>query len=233
MRSLFAPRTLKDSEEYSKLLGTFTHLARSKSRSHGRSSSTSVNTSEHGRPLMLPQELRALSSRKQIITIEGCEPILCDKAYFYEDPELVDRLVQQSPYLQGVMAKLAKTNRRRARFGFDPKLPDEDQMKHAAFVARELAAPVPKIDVEQWWRAQTQARRDQAVAMTATAQAVRDVREHEIGVLTAAHFENTSEIRASLFQLMPYLSEVLGNDATPQPRHDDTASARNPEGVQV
>ena len=53
------------------------------------------------------------------------------------------------------------------------------------------------------------------------------------GVLTAAHFENTSEIRASLFQLMPYLSEVLGNDATPQPRHDDTASARNPEGVQV
>ena len=233
MRSLFAPRSLKDAEEYSKLLGTFTHLARSKSRSHGRSSSTSVNTSEHGRPLMLPQELRALSSRKQIITIEGCEPILCDKAYFYEDPELVERLVQQSPYLQGVMAKHEKANRRRARFGFGPKLPNEDELKHAAFVARELAAPVPKVDVEQWWRTQTQARRNQAAATTTAADAVRDVREHEIGVLTAAHFENTSAIRASLFQLMPYLSEVLGNDATPQPRHDDTASARNPEGVQV
>ncbi len=212
MRNLFAPRTLKDSEEYSKILGTFTHMSRSRSRSRGRSSSTSTNETEHGRPLMLPQELRALSSRKQIITIEGCDPILCDKAYFYEDPELVDRLVRQSPYLQCVMAKLEKTNRRRAWFGFDPKFPDEEQMKHAAFVARELCAPVPQIDVERWWQSQNAARRAQAAVMASTAGAgksMRDVREHEIDVLTAAHFSNRSSIRASLFQLMPYLRDVL------------------------
>ncbi|CAG9255044.1 type IV secretory system conjugative DNA transfer family protein [Paraburkholderia caribensis] len=215
MRSLFAPRTLKDSEEYSKLLGTFTHLSRSRSRSRGRNASTSTNETEHGRALMMPQELRALSSRKQIITMDGCEPILCDKAYFYEDPELVDRLVQQSPYLQGVMAKLDKTNRRRAWFGVAPTLPDEEQMKHAAFVARELCAPVPQIDVEQWWHAQNAARRAQGAATTSVASAVRDVREHEIGVLGAAHFANRSSIRASLFQLMPYLREVL-----PEASHD-------------
>ncbi|MET3233781.1 UNVERIFIED_ORG: type IV secretion system protein VirD4 [Burkholderia sp. 1263] len=238
MRSLYAPRTVKESEEYSKMLGTFTHMARSRSRSRGRSSSTSTNESEHGRPLMLPQELRALKHNKQIITIEGCEPILCEKAFFYEDAELVDRLVRQSPYLQGVMAKLEKTNRRRAWFGFGPKLPDETQMKHAAFVARELCAPVPKIDVEQWWQTQNAARRaQQALVAEAAADAarqsagqareVRDVREHEIGVLAPVHLANRNSIRASLFQLMPYLREVLpetaaaaaavsGQTATPQ-----------------
>ncbi|MEM5373020.1 type IV secretory system conjugative DNA transfer family protein, partial [Paraburkholderia azotifigens] len=230
MRSLFAPRTLKDSEEYSKLLGTFTHLSRSRSRN----ASTSTNESEHARALMMPQELRALSSRKQIITMDGCEPILCDKAYFYEDQELVDRLVQQSPYLQGVMAELETTNRRRAWFGFAPKLPDEEQMKHAAFVARELCAPVPQIDVEQWWHAQNAARRAQGAVTTHAANVVRevrDVREHEIGVLSAAHFANRSSIRASLFQLMPYLREVLPGASPAAPGESNTVSPSFPEGA--
>jgi type IV secretion system protein VirD4 len=158
---------------------------------------------------MLPQELRALPKNRQIITIEGCNPILCDKAYFYQDAELVGRLVQQSPYLQGVMAKLEKTNRRRERFGFAPKFPDELQMKHAAFVARELCAPVPQIDVERWWQEQNAVRRAQAAEIAAAASPVRDVRGHEIGVLKAAHFANRTSIRASLFRLMPYLREVL------------------------
>jgi type IV secretion system protein VirD4 len=240
MRSLYAPRTVKESEEYSKMLGTFTHMARSRSRSRGRSSSTSTNESEHGRPLMLPQELRALKHNKQIITMEGCEPILCEKAFFYEDAELVDRLVRQSPYLQGVMAKLEKTNRRRAWFGFSPKFPDETQMKHAAFVARELCAPVPKIDVEQWWQTQNAARRAQqaAGAVRLSAGQARDVREHEIGVLAPVHFANRHSIRASLFQLMPYLREVLPDAAgaaasTADAQTSVTPSQSEPQGVTV
>jgi type IV secretion system protein VirD4 len=218
MRSLYAPRTVKESEEYSKMLGTFTYMARSRNRSRGRSSSTSTNESEHGRALMMPQELRALKHNKQIITMEGCDPILCEKAFFYEDAELVDRLVRQSPYLQGVMAKLEKANRRRAWFGFGPKFPNEVQMKHAAFVARELCAPVPKIDVEQWWQTQNAARRAQQAAAAADAASqsaglARDVREHEIGVLAPVHLTNRNSIRASLFQLMPYLREVLPDAA--------------------
>lgn len=221
MRSLFAPRTLKDSEEYSKMLGQFTHLARSKGRSRGRSPSTSENTSEHARPLMLPQELRSLSYRKQIVTMDGCNPILCDKAFFYEDPELVDRLVQQSPSLRRVMAGHAKTNARRAWVGFPPKLPTQREFEHAAFVARELAAPVPKIDVEGWWRTQTNARRHQTngdqdgIGAVGTfgdvrsAGEIREVREHEVDVLQASDLANHSEIRSSLCKLMPYLEDLL------------------------
>src|SRR5260370_40113130 len=107
------------------------------------------------------------------------------------------------------MAKLEKTNRRRAWFGFSPKFPDEAQMKHAAFVARELCAPVPKIDVEQWWQTQNAARRAQqaADAVRQAARQARAVREHEIGVLPPVPFANRHSIRASLFQLMPYLRE--------------------------
>jgi type IV secretion system protein VirD4 len=239
MRSLYAPRTVKESEEYSKMLGTFTLMARSRSRSRGRSSSTSTNESEHGRALMMPQELRALKHNKQIITIEGCEPILCEKAFFYEDAELVDRLVRQSHYLQGVMAKLEKTNRRRAWFGFGPKFPDETQMKHAAFVARELCAPVPKIDVEQWWQTQNAARRVQQAAAAAdaaiqSAGQARDVREHEIGVLAPAHLANRNSIRASLFQLMPYLREVLPDAAAAVSAQTAAPQSQpEPQGVTV
>ncbi|MFM0115175.1 type IV secretory system conjugative DNA transfer family protein [Paraburkholderia nemoris] len=239
MRSLYAPRTVKESEEYSKMLGTFTYMARSRNRSRGRSSSTSTNESEHGRALMMPQELRALKHNKQIITMEGCEPILCEKAFFYEDAELVDRLVQQSPYLQAVMAKLEKTNRRRAWFGFGPKFPNEVQMKHAAFVARELCAPVPKIDVEQWWQTQNAARRAQQAAATAdaarqSAGKARDVREHEIGVLAPVHLANRNSIRASLFQLMPYLREVLPDAAAAVSAQTAAPQSQpEPQGVTV
>ncbi|MFM0372723.1 type IV secretory system conjugative DNA transfer family protein [Paraburkholderia aspalathi] len=239
MRSLYAPRTVKESEEYSKMLGTFTYMARSRNRSRGRSSSTSTNESEHGRALMMPQELRALKHNKQIITMEGCDPILCEKAFFYEDAELVDRLVRQSPYLQDVMAKLEKTNRRRAWFGFGPKFPNEVQMKHAAFVARELCAPVPKIDVEQWWQTQNAARRAQQAAAAAdaarqTAGLARDVREHEIGVLAPVHLANRNSIRASLFQLMPYLREVLPDAAAAVSAQTAAPQSQpEPQGVTV
>ncbi|MFL9860585.1 type IV secretory system conjugative DNA transfer family protein [Paraburkholderia madseniana] len=239
MRSLYAPRTVKESKEYSEMLGTFTHMARSRSRSRGRSSSTSTNESEHGRALMMPQELRALKHNKQIITMEGCEPILCEKAFFYEDAELVDRLVRQSPYLQGVMAKLEKTNRRRAWFGFGSKFPNEVQMKHAAFVARELCAPVPKIDVEQWWQTQNAARRAQQAAAVANAARqsaglARDVREHEIGVLAPVHLANRNSIRASLFQLMPYLREVLPDAAAAVSAQNAAPQSQpEPQGVTV
>jgi type IV secretion system protein VirD4 len=239
MRSLYAPRTVKESEEYSKMLGTFTYMARSRNRSRGRSSSTSTSESDHGRALMMPQELRALKHNKQIITMEGCEPILCEKAFFYEDAELVDRLVRQSPYLQGVMAKLEKTNRRRAWFGFGPKFPNEVQMKHAAFVARELCAPVPKIDVEQWWQTQNATRRAQQAAAAAdaarqSAGLARDVREHEIGVLAPVHLANRNSIRASLFQLMPYLREVLPDAAAAVSAQTAALQSQpEPQGVTV
>ncbi|CAE6878400.1 hypothetical protein R69746_08887 [Paraburkholderia aspalathi] len=133
------------------------------------------------------------------------------------------------------MAKLEKTNRWRAWFGFGPKFPDETQMKHAAFVARDLCAPVPKIDVEQWWHTQNAARRAQQAAADAARQSAgpaREVREHEIGVLAPVHFANRHSIRASLFQLMPYLREVLP-DAAADAQTAVAPSQPEPQGVTV
>lgn len=101
MRSLYAPRTVKESEEYSKMLGTFTYMARSRNRSRGRSSSTSTSESEHGRALMMPQELRALKHNKQIITMEGCEPILCEKEFFMKTPNSSTGSCGKAPTCRG------------------------------------------------------------------------------------------------------------------------------------
>ena len=229
VRVLFAPRVTEDAEEYSKTLGTFTYLAKSRGRSRGKSSSTSENLSDHGRPLMLPQELRALKFNKQIVTMEGCEPILCEKAFFYEDPELVDRLVQQSPYLQSVMAGHAKKNARRERWGMPPILPNEAELKEAAFVLHELAAYIPPIDVEKWWKEQNDARRAQvATDKTRAAGAIRHVQAHEVGVLKAADFSNQSEIFRSLFKLMPFMSSVLSAPASESASPPSPAASASP-----
>jgi type IV secretion system protein VirD4 len=90
---------------------------------------------------------------------------------------------------------------------------------------------VPQIDVEQWWHAQNAARRAQGAVTTSGASAVRDVREHEIGVLGAAHFANRSSIRASLFQLMPYLREVLPEASRDTSGEGNAASPSIPEGA--
>jgi type IV secretion system protein VirD4 len=73
---------------------------------------------------------------------------------------------------------------------------------------------VPQIDVEQWWQTQNDARRAQVAEIAAAPSKVRDVREHEIGVLKAAHLTNRNGIRTSLFRLMPYLREVLPEAST-------------------
>jgi hypothetical protein len=141
---------------------------------------------------------------------------------------MVDRLVQQSAYLQSVMAGHAKKNARRARWGLDPVMPTQVEFENAAFVERELAASVPKIDVEKWWRDQTHARREQSTAGKSSTP--RDVREREIGVLNASHLANRSEICASLCKLMPFMSSViLQSSQSAEPE----VPAINEEGVPV
>jgi type IV secretion system protein VirD4 len=134
------------------------------------------------------------------------------------------------------MAGHAKANARRAWVGFPPKLPTQREFEHAAFVARELAAPVPKIDVEGWWRTQTNARRHQTngdqdgIGAVGTcgdvrsAGEIREVREHEVDVLQASDLANHSEIRSSLCKLMPYLEDLL-NGGRFVPANEEGAEA--------
>ena len=96
LQILYTPRELRDSEEYSKRLGTADFQTRSKSRSHsyGKSSSSSSgsNQSVQARALMLPQEFRAMPFEKEVIDLEGARPINADKIIYWKDERLASRV---------------------------------------------------------------------------------------------------------------------------------------------
>lgn len=87
---VFTPREQRDAEEYSKMLGDTTVRRKNKTVSHaGRTAggrSRSWTEAEERRALMLPQEIKALSAKKEIIFLEGTpRPILADKIRYFED----------------------------------------------------------------------------------------------------------------------------------------------------
>jgi type IV secretion system protein VirD4 len=95
LQVVFTPKDLKDSEEYSELLGYETVTVKSKSRQMGgnKGGGRSENASEQRRALMLPQELRELGMGKEIIFLENVKPILAEKIFYYEDPNFIARLL--------------------------------------------------------------------------------------------------------------------------------------------
>ena len=135
---LFAPREQQDANEYSQMLGTYTAKALSTGMSQprgwgqAREASTSSNLSDHARPLLLPQELKELGPTRQIISLSNTKPILCDKAFFYLDPVLVNRL-------KAVSSSLAAVGRR---------LPTQSEFETAAFVRKDLSVDIPLLDLD-------------------------------------------------------------------------------------
>ena len=77
---LYQPREQSDARAYSEILGYYSETATSRSISQARggrsSGSSSENTSNQRRALMLPQELRELGDDRQIILIDGMKPFL-------------------------------------------------------------------------------------------------------------------------------------------------------------
>ena len=135
---IFAPREQQDAQEYSQMLGTYTAKAVSTGMSQprgwgqARQASTSSNLSDHARPLMLPQELKELGPTRQIISLSHTKPILCDKAFFYLDPVLVNRLKAVSPTLASV----------------GNRLPTQTEFETAAFVRKDLSVDIPLLDLD-------------------------------------------------------------------------------------
>lgn len=97
LQILYAPGDQDDAEEYSRMLGTYTEKAVSHGRSRqvmaSKGTTTSTNTSDQKRPLMLPQELWELDPRKEIVRVRNCKPILADKICYYTDEQLKDRVL--------------------------------------------------------------------------------------------------------------------------------------------
>ena len=134
---LYPPRSQKDANEYSEMLGYSTEKAVSTGISRprawgGNNGSASENVSDQRRALMLPQELREMPWTQEIIITTGIKPILCDKALYFSDPVFMNRLKALSPTLKAING-----------------LPTEDQLKAVALTKRELSIKLPQIDVHR------------------------------------------------------------------------------------
>jgi type IV secretion system protein VirD4 len=98
-RIVFAPKDYADAREISDELGMTTVKARTVSRPQfdggdpkGRRG-RSVSVSEQRRPLLLPQELKALGSGNALIFYEGLPPIRCRKIRYFEEARFRARLL--------------------------------------------------------------------------------------------------------------------------------------------
>jgi type IV secretion system protein VirD4 len=185
LKIMYPPADIKDSEEYSKILGTYTVKSRGRNRSRGKGSTTTgTNETDQKRELMKPQELREMKPNEQIIMLENTKAIRCEKAFFYADRLFVDRLKALSPYL----ASLKK------------KMPSQMQFEHAAFVLCELQSEVPVLDLEALYAASQKPR---AAPVT-----LRAVRPSELATLKTSDLANYEQLKESLYKLLPGFANV-------------------------
>jgi len=92
LQIIYAPREQQDANDYSEMLGYTTVSKESVTR--GRD--TSRSHSDERRALMLPQELKAMGTDKEVILFEGIPyPVKCDKIRYYEDKRFTSRLLQR------------------------------------------------------------------------------------------------------------------------------------------
>jgi len=146
LQILYTPRLQSDANEYSEMLGTYTYKAIGRSRQHGGRSmgGHSESESDQKRALMMPQELKEMSQREQIISLENTKPIKCGKIAYFSDHNFIDRLKEVSPKL----AALDDTPYRNwlRKMGFAMKAIPEKKFFEKLWGDGELAVDIPKID---------------------------------------------------------------------------------------
>lgn len=133
LKVVYPPRDHKESKEVSDSLGYFTEQSTSKGRSSGKHSSRSENTSDQRRALMLAQELEEMGQHEVLILGLG-KPILCEKAFFYNDPVFTDKLKEISPSLRAL----------------GDATPNEWQLKAALNQGELCTHDVPVTDLASW-----------------------------------------------------------------------------------
>jgi type IV secretion system protein VirD4 len=93
LQIVFAPREQQDANDYSDMLGYTT--VRKENITRGREVSRSH--SEERRALMLPQELKAMGSEKEVFLYEGIpHPVMCEKIRYYQDKYFTARLLPKT-----------------------------------------------------------------------------------------------------------------------------------------
>lgn len=113
-----SPTVQSDAQEYSEMLGYETVKSRSRTASMN---SSSTSTSDQRRALMLPQEIRELGQTREIVSLENCKPILCDKIRYYEDPDFTRRANLPPPTIpkQDIDTFIAKIENRTRSISID------------------------------------------------------------------------------------------------------------------
>jgi type IV secretion system protein VirD4 len=98
LQVLYSPREQHDANEYSEMLGYMTVKGKSRSRQHAyglyERSSHGESESDHRRALLMPQEIKEIGQWKEIVSLENCKPILCEKIKYFDDPVLKERIVE-------------------------------------------------------------------------------------------------------------------------------------------
>lgn len=90
LQIVFAPREQQDANDYSDMLGYTT--VRKENITHGREKTRTH--SEERRALMLPQELKAMGTEKEVFLYEGIpHPVMCSKIRYYKDKYFTSRLL--------------------------------------------------------------------------------------------------------------------------------------------
>lgn len=130
---IYTPREQKDANEYSEMLGTYTFKAKGSSRQLGGKAAggRSESESDQKRALLMPQELKEMNQRQQIISMENTKAIKCEKIAYFQDHVFIDRLKSVSPSL----AKLGK------------KLPTKKELEDA-WGSGECAVDIPYLNLD-------------------------------------------------------------------------------------
>lgn len=144
----FTPSTVKESEEYSKMIGNQTVTSTSEQRSNvgamnvGRYG-VSETESYQNRPLMLPQELREMSKDKQLVIRSGIPVVMADKIKYFND----DFFMQRFNAVDQHEVKIGTDVR---RVPVPLPLPTDNWVAYRSQIARSdfyvMAAPLPRLE---------------------------------------------------------------------------------------
>ncbi|MGA7439295.1 MAG: type IV secretory system conjugative DNA transfer family protein [Luteibacter sp.] len=94
LQIVFAPREQQDANDYSEMLGYTTVSKTNITKSKGGDTKSKT---EEKRALMLPQELKAMGTDKEVFFFEGIpHPVLCDKIKYYQDKYFTSRLLKKA-----------------------------------------------------------------------------------------------------------------------------------------
>ncbi|MET0937511.1 MAG: type IV secretory system conjugative DNA transfer family protein [Luteibacter sp.] len=95
LQIVYAPREQQDANDYSDMLGYTTVKRENITKS--KKGDVSRSHSEEKRALMLPQELKAMGTDKEVFLYEGIpHPVMCEKIRYYQDKYFTSRLMEKA-----------------------------------------------------------------------------------------------------------------------------------------